>query len=91
MSATLHKIGTRESEALAKAFTELKTNSTLATLELRLNSIADSEAQAPAEAIKTNYTLTSLNLFNNSIGSNGEQTLAKALNRIQGSSSSPPV
>lgn len=55
--------GGKELELLAEAF---KTNSTLATVDLRQNSIGSEGAQSLAEALKTNFTLTTLYLGNNS-------------------------
>ncbi|KAG0344254.1 hypothetical protein BG004_004611, partial [Podila humilis] len=79
MPATSLKIRINGSEALAEALAEalkaLKTNSTLATLNLESNSIGDNGAQALGEALKTNSTLITLELQNNSIGDNGAQAL----------------
>ncbi|KAH7036113.1 hypothetical protein BKA57DRAFT_429798 [Linnemannia elongata] len=68
-----------ETLTLAEALEELRTNSTLTSLNLRSNKIGDDGAQALSEALKTNSTLTTLDLYNNSIGPNGAQALSKAL------------
>ncbi|KAF9342539.1 hypothetical protein BGX26_007326, partial [Mortierella sp. AD094] len=62
-----------------KVVSSIMANWTLVTLNLDLNSIGDSGAQALAEALRTNSTLTALNLSNNLIRSNGAQALAEAL------------
>ncbi|KAG0074152.1 hypothetical protein BGZ90_010976, partial [Linnemannia elongata] len=57
----------------------LKTNPTLATLDLNNNSIGDNGSKALAETLKTNLTLITLYMRSNSIGNNGDQALAEAL------------
>jgi len=59
--------------------TELKTYSTLTTLNLKGNKIGDNGVQTLSEALKTNSTLTTLDVFNNNIGSNGAQALRQCL------------
>ncbi|KAF9961236.1 hypothetical protein BGZ72_004377 [Mortierella alpina] len=68
--------GGRELELLAEA---LKTNSTLATLDLNNTSTLDEGAVLIAEALKLNASLTALNLRGNSIGRIGAKALAEAL------------
>ncbi|OAQ27706.1 CSD-domain-containing protein [Linnemannia elongata AG-77] len=57
----------------------LKTNPTLATLDLSNNLIGDKGAKALAETLKTNLTLITLYMSSYSIGDNGDQALAEAL------------
>ncbi|KAG0337115.1 hypothetical protein BG000_005814 [Podila horticola] len=57
----------------------LKTNSTLTTLNLGMNSIGDNGGLALAETLKINSTLTTLDLESNSIEDNGAQVLSDAL------------
>ncbi|KAG0204571.1 hypothetical protein BGX28_003542 [Mortierella sp. GBA30] len=52
---------------------------TLTTLNLQLNSIGDSGAQAISKALKSNSTLTTLNLRYNSVGEDGAHALSEAL------------
>ncbi|CAO3568867.1 unnamed protein product [Mortierella alpina] len=70
------RIGGKELGLLADM---LKTNSTLATLNLDSNTVGDDGAKVLAEALKTNSTLTTLNLPYNSIGDDGAKALAEAL------------
>ncbi|KAF9556315.1 hypothetical protein EC968_008315 [Mortierella alpina] len=70
------KIGVKSLGLLSEA---LKTNSTVATLDLWDNSIGDDGAKTLAEALKTNRTVATLNLSGNSIGSDGAKALAEAL------------
>jgi Ran GTPase-activating protein (RanGAP) involved in mRNA processing and transport len=75
LNLSFNNIGSH-AEALSEA---LKTNSTLATLELRGNKIEDDGAKALSEPLKTNSTLATLDLGYNSIRENGAQALSETL------------
>ncbi|KAK3836749.1 MAG: hypothetical protein J3R72DRAFT_450451 [Linnemannia gamsii] len=66
--------GKRELEWLAE---NLKTNSTLTTLEFYWNSIGDNGAEALSKVLKTNSTLTTLNLRKNIVGDKGFVALSE--------------
>ena len=64
----------------AKSLAEcLKYNSSLTTLDLRLNNIGDDGAAALAECLKHNTSLTTLYLHGNGIGDDGVAALAECL------------
>ncbi|KAL0208434.1 hypothetical protein P9112_011021 [Eukaryota sp. TZLM1-RC] len=62
--------------ALARA---LERNSTLTTLDLQSNNIANDGANALARALERNSTLTTLDLQSNNIANDGASALARAL------------
>ena len=61
----------REQNSWAEA---LKTNSSLAYLNLEGNEIGAEGAKLIGEALKTNSSLTNLELWNNQIGDEGSKT-----------------
>ena len=64
----------------AKSLAEcLKYNTSLTTLDLRLNNIGDDGAAALAECLKHNTSLTTLYLHGNGIGDDGVAALAECL------------
>ncbi|KAF9952842.1 hypothetical protein BGZ72_005874 [Mortierella alpina] len=75
----IDKILGHRGEGEALEYHALKTNSTLATLNLYNNSIGSDGAKALAEALKTNSTLATLDLQRNSIRDDGAKALAEAL------------
>ncbi|KAF9561018.1 hypothetical protein EC968_005942 [Mortierella alpina] len=68
-----------DGENFGKLAEMLKTNATVATLNLRDNTIGDNGTQALAAALATNSTVTSLDLQANFITDFGAQALSKAL------------
>ncbi|KAL0248995.1 hypothetical protein GEMRC1_004229 [Eukaryota sp. GEM-RC1] len=57
----------------------LKVNSTITSINLRINHIRDFGARALAEALKVNVTIRSVDLRFNSIGAEGARALSEAL------------
>ncbi|KAG0046531.1 hypothetical protein BGZ83_008311 [Gryganskiella cystojenkinii] len=69
-------IGEKDLRALGDA---LKSNSTLAALNLRNNSVGEIGAQVIGEGLKTNLALTTLELGNNPVGDAGARALGEGL------------
>ncbi|XP_015757684.1 PREDICTED: uncharacterized protein LOC107337083 isoform X2 [Acropora digitifera] len=60
-------------------FLTLRANTSLTSLHLSRNSIADEGATSLSQALRVNTSLTSLNLFSNSICAKGANSLSQAL------------